>query len=118
MRMETSNLTDDRLEGDERGSEMGWCFFLRADPRVSLTFRANRGQAPSYILTVFAIQVWEGLAPGAISQTPQPSMQPLTAHQLGQFRRIRPLNHALLSHNHINQVGRSHIKYRVKRINL
>ncbi|ONH37916.1 hypothetical protein BLL38_25370 [Pseudomonas gessardii] len=63
MRMERSKLTDDRLEGDERGSELVQGSDLRMDPRVLLAFRANRGQAHSHILTVFTDQMWEWACP-------------------------------------------------------
>ncbi len=49
MRMERSKLTDDRLEGDERGSELDRGLDLPVDPRVLLAFRVNRGQARTYI---------------------------------------------------------------------
>jgi len=45
MRMERSKLTDDRLEGDERGSELDQGSDLRMNPRVLLAFRANREQS-------------------------------------------------------------------------
>ena len=48
MRMERSKLTDDRLEGDERGSELNRGLDLPMEPRVLLAFEAHRGQAHSH----------------------------------------------------------------------
>lgn len=48
-----------------------------------------------------------------ISAPTQTSVQPLTAHQLGQFRGVRPLDDAFFGHDHIDQVGRGHVEHRV-----